>query len=571
MRINISRINCKFVFSVIRHKFFFFVAFYSILIVAIFNGFQLGNLYLKAATEYNSTSTTEHENGFTPLIPGRDSIIVYVSSSSGNDASDGSSPQNAVKTLNCASRLVRDGHNDFMLLQRGDTWRGESLGQFKSGLDAVHPLVIGSYGESSRRPRIEVKGHFIDHDGQSRSFVAVTGLQIVSFTKIPGDPAFDGATGGGFRYVGGGTGLLIEDCHILYGELIIQSYGQYHYENVKIRRNIIEYNYHVNTCGQNAAYRPSGMYASHVTDLTIEGNIFDHNGWNNKIVTACATMYNHNMYLNANRLIVRENIITRASSMGIKIRSDEIGDTNHLVFENNLLAGGEIGLSIGGNTKEKHRFSSVTIRDNVFTQIGKCNSTKRNFSWMLDVQDNNNTIIEKNYFLHQPWYTNAYGIRLGGNSESYIAIRGNVFYNLKQRSLYVIPKDEWKHIVISNNTIVDPSHDSCLIDHQGNFINVVYQNNRYFSGKGDKWFCVSGVRQTLAQWATISGEASAVFWKRKFIDPERTIGSYATTLGLHNTIEGFITAVKKQNRLNWREELTAGVINDYIRVGFKMH
>jgi hypothetical protein len=534
--------------SMFRHKFNLLVIFIPTLLIAFYSGFQLKYRYLTAATCKEETNASDHRNGFATFIPGKNSIIVYVSSSLGNDANDGSSPQKAVKTLNRASGLVRDGHNDFMLLRRGDTWRGESLGRFKSGLNAARPQVVGSYGESCRRPRLELNGHFIDHDGQSRSFVAISGLQIVSYPKIPGDSSFNGATGGGVRYVGGGTSLLIEDCHILYGELIIQSYGKHHYEKVKIRRNIIEYNYHVNTCGQNAAYRPSGMYASHVKDLTIENNIFDHNGWNEKVASACATMYNHNMYLNANRLVVRENIITRASSMGIKMRSDTTGDANCLLFENNLLVGGEIGLSIGGNTKEKHRFSNVTIRNNVFTQIGKCNPTKRNFSWMLDVEDNNNTIIENNYFLHQPWYTNAYGIRLGGNSTSNIEIRGNLFYNIKQRSLYILTRDSWERINIYNNTVVDHLHDSCLVEHQGAFKDVAYHGNRYYSSNRNNWFCINGSRYNLAQWSGLSGEKGAVSWVGKFSDPDRTVGSYAATLELGDTLEGFISAAKKQSR-----------------------
>ncbi len=84
----------------------------------------------------------------------------------------------------------------------------------------------------------------------------------------------------------------------------------------------------------------------HVNHLTIEGNVFDHNGWNEDVSSACATMYNHNMYLNANGLVIRDNIIARASSMGIKMRSDSTGDADDLVFENNLFVDGEIGSAI---------------------------------------------------------------------------------------------------------------------------------------------------------------------------------------------------------------------------------
>ena len=523
------------------------------------------------ANQYDDDETSasrDKEDGFTTFDPGRNSIIIFVSSSTGNNNNNGSSPEKAVKTLKHAAGLIRDGHNDFLLLRRGDVWRGESLGRFKSGRDATHPLVIASYGESTERPRIEVDGHFLDHDGQSRSYMAVTGLQIVSYQKIPNDSAYDGSAGGGFRYVGGGKGLLIEDCHILYGELVLQSYAGHHYKDVEIRRNIIEHNYHINTCGQNVAFRPSGIYASHVNGLTIEDNIIDHNGWNEDVSSACATMYNHNLYLNADNLVVRNNIITRASSMGIKMRSDTTGDASNLLFENNLLAGGEIGISIGGNSDKLYRFTKIIIRNNVFSQIGLDNPTKRNFVWMLDVQDNNNTIVENNHFLHQPWYSNSYGIQIRGKSGSDISVIRNIFYELKGRSILINASDNWNNITISNNTIIDQALGSCLIDHNGSFKNVHYRNNRYFSSSKENWFCVEGRQQTLAEWKASSGETGNLLWSGTFPDPDRTVSTYAATLGFKNTLETFISNAKRQNRMRWNNKLSTEAVNNYIRAGF---
>ncbi len=513
-------------------------------------------------------------SGFTTFEPEEDSIVIYVSSSKGNDDNSGTSPDAAVRTPTHAASLVRDNHYDFILLKRGDTWRGDELDlhRFKSGLDADHPMVIASYGESIQRPRLEVHTHFINHGGHVRNYVAVMGLQIVSYPKIPGDEDFDGDRGGAFRYVGGGTGFLIEDCHIIYGEIIVQSYGEgNHYTDVSLRRNIIEYSYHINTSGQNSTFRPSGMYASHVTGLTIEENIFDHNGWNDNVDTAGATMYNHNMYLNADNLIVRDNIIARASSMGIKMRSDTTGDADTLLFENNLFVDGEIGLGIGGNTDEPDRFRNVTIRQNVFSQIGMNNPTNRSFSWMLGVKDNTNTLIEDNYFLHQPWYDNAYGIQVGGGSGTItdIAIQNNTFYNLRYRGILVEAGDGWSDVLISNNTIVDPANESSLIYHTGSFDNVVYQDNNYYSEDSDNWFYDNGTRILLSEWIEISGESSASEWTGEFSDPDRTVADYAGKLGLEESLESFLQRAKQQSRLNWNDNLTAGAVLDYIRAGFE--
>ncbi len=516
-----------------------------------------------------SAAPRADEDGFTTFDASAGSQIVYVSSSAGDDANDGSSPSAAVATLGRAAELVRDGEHDFMLLRRGDTWRGESLGRFKSGQDAEHPLVVAGYGDELELPRVEIDRNFIDHNGQARDYVALVGIHFVVYPKIPGDPAYDGETSGGLRYVGGGRGLLIESCHFEHAELVVQTYGDFHYDGVEVRRNVIEDNYHIDTCGQNSAHRPSGIYSSHVAGLTIEGNVFDHNGWSEEVASACATMYNHNMYLNADGLVVRDNIIARASSMGIKMRSDATGDADDLVFENNFFVDGEIGLGIGGNTEEPHRFSNVTIRDNVFSQIGIGNPTERNFSWMLQVSDNLSGTVEGNYFLHQPWYTNAYGIDLGGGTATDITIRGNTFYDLRQRALRVNAVSGFSNVLVSGNRFVDPTHGSCLVDHSGGFGAVVYESNEYQSASGEDWFCVDGARQSLAEWATTAGETGATEWTGSFTDPDRTVGEYADRLALGSDLEAFLAAAVAQTRFTWRPELTAPAVNDYIRAGFQ--
>ncbi len=521
-----------------------------------------------AADDDETAGPREDEDGFTTFDGSPDSLYVFVSSSSGDDDNDGSTPELAVATLARGAELVRDGENDFLLLRRGDSWRGQSLGRFKSGKDATHPLVVASYGDSATRPRIEVDQNFIDHGGHERSFVAIVGLEIVSFPKIPDDPDYNGADGGGFRYVGGGSNLLIEDCHLLYGEMVVQSYSTYHYQDVEIRRNVIEQSYHVDTCGQNSAFRPSGLYASHVDGLTVEENVFDHNGWNEDVASACATMYNHNMYLNADGLVVRGNVIARASSMGIKMRSDVTGDADDLLFEDNLVVDGEIGFGIGGNTSEPARFSNVVVRGNVFTQIGLGNPTDRNFAWMLGISDNATALIEANYFLHQPWYDNAYGVQLGGGTASDITVTGNLFYDLRKRSLQVQAQDAWSNVAITGNTFVDPTHDSCLVDHSGGFGAVTYSDNAYSSSAGTDWFCVDGSRQNMTAWESSSGE-SATTWSGTFTDPDRTVGSYADSLGVTSTLDGFLEAARQQNRLDWHPELMATAVNAYIRAGFE--
>src|SRR2546423_10095480 len=71
---------------------------------------------------------------------------IYVSNSEGSDSNSGLDFNNPVKTLSHAKALMRDGHSDWLLLLRGDTWN-EPIGVWtKSGVSKQDPMVISYYG-----------------------------------------------------------------------------------------------------------------------------------------------------------------------------------------------------------------------------------------------------------------------------------------------------------------------------------------------------------------------------------------------------------------------------------------
>ena len=520
------------------------------------------------------------EGGFTTFDFGPDSRVVYVSAE-GDDTNDGSSPDQAVLTLTRGAELVRGGHHDFLLLRRGDTWRDQVLGAFKSGLDAEHPLVIASYGDSMERPRLEIGSWLIDHGGRSASFLAIIGLHVVPYTKDPSDPMHTGAGQGSFRFVGGGSEILIEDCHIQYGEIVLQSFGDGHYENVEIRRNVIERSYHADTClagnpSGNSAHRPSGIYVSHADHVTIEENVFDHNGWNpEEVPSACATIYNHNLYVNGHNMIIRDNVLARPSSINIKLRSDETGAMRDFIIEGNLMVEGEIGISAGGNTNEAYRFSGGVVRNNVFTHIGRTRPTTRDLSWGIEVIDNDDLTIEDNYFLNQnaPGPGNAFALYLtdsGTNRD--ITVQNNLFYRIQRYALRVRRTAGYDGIRVIGNTFADPDQDSCLVSHAQDMFDVFeYRGNRYYASAAENaWFCVEDDRLSLADWSTRVGESDATrLTSLDFADPSRDVDSYAQTLGLEPSVEAFLREARGQSRLRWREELTAPAVNAYIRAGFE--
>jgi hypothetical protein len=53
-----------------------------------------------------------------------------------------------------------------------------------------------------------------------------------------------------------------------------------------------------------------------------------------------------------------------------------------------------------------------------------------------------------------------------------------------------------------------------------------------------------------------------------FTDPDRSLETYLETLNEPASLEAFLEAARQQSRDDWRPELTAKVVNDYIREGF---
>jgi len=522
------------------------------------------------------------ENGFTTFDLSPDSHIVYVSSSEGDDANDGSSPALAVATPARGAALVRDGFPDFLLFRRGDTWRAMDIGpdrivrRFKSGRDADHRMVVASYGDSTERPRFELDKDFIDDDGHEKNFLAIVGLALVSFPKIPGDPGFDGATGGSLRFVSAtGHDVLIEDNYVEYSGFTVQ--GVHDFE---VRRNVVYRAYHVGTCAYNPdgsrnpngnnMFRPSGIFAGGVDGLLIEGNVFDENGWNPDVPEACATIYDHDMYLSGNsRLTVRDNLVMRASSIGVKMASDTTGESHDLVLENNLFAEGEIGISMGGNGSDPLRFANAAIRDNVFTDIGRARPTTRTLTWYIDLIDDDATEISGNLLVNQPPLGNPFGIQVSGPSSRAVSIHDNFAYGLLNRIVVIDAAAAWSSVTIGSNTFVGTSTSDCLVDHGGGFANVTYTNNGYASaGPAARWFCVDGTRRSLAEWSLDSGETGATTAAVTPPDPTRNLDTYAMHLGLGSTLADFAAAARTLSRHTWRPELTPPNAANYIREGF---
>ena len=153
------------------------------------------------------------------ITPSADTRTIYVSSSTGNDANNGLSPNSAVATIAEGLSLIRDGSADHLLLKAGDTFVDQSFGWLPfSGRSGTEPILISSYGTGAR-PLIETPANSdlaigaLNH-GTVGSNIAIIGLDFYDYTRDPSNPHYAGQGSGdqsGLFYLSNANNVLVED------------------------------------------------------------------------------------------------------------------------------------------------------------------------------------------------------------------------------------------------------------------------------------------------------------------------------------------------------------------------
>jgi len=349
------------------------------------------------------------ENGWTVIGSSVDSRIVYVSSSQGNNNNNGLLPETPVSTIEKAKQLVRNGYPDHILLKRGDTWiLDEGLGSFSSGRSPTEPMVVSYYGDEGGRPLLKTESHLMYVKDTMRSNIAFIGIELYAYKHDPNSPDYESES----KVVGisfiksSGQNLLIEDCKFNYmqlGAYTTKRGGEGDLKNFKFRRNIIVHSwagesYYIHELRT----RIQGLYLSGVDGILIEENLFDHNGWDEQIEGAGATMYNHNIYMstqnpNPGNIKVCGNILARASAHGLQLRSGGL-------VEDNLFVQNAINLNVGYHANTPMPGSKAVVRNNVFQEVRLMDSLNTTYPRTAATRGIGEitipAIIENNIFSH---------------------------------------------------------------------------------------------------------------------------------------------------------------------------
>jgi len=335
--------------------------------------------------------------GFTTFTPSVDSRVVYVSTSTGNDANDGLSESTPKRTIAAGYDLMRDGYPDWLLLKRGDIFHyngtqgvsglsltGAGSNLVKAGRSNEERMLIGAYGpDVSARPRIVMFGRSsilskfapasnAQKLGADSQFTRNLNIVSIEFTSEH-FPSFVGQGIGtnneqqtALGFIHGARNVLIEDCYIhdIHNAIELSNFGQIYpsytdpeqvyqpylgfSENVKIYRcsfdNIFAaYGSHTVT-----------IFCDRTLGLVIEECVFDSNQYHETIPNIQADVRSHHIYCSefcvASR--VEKCVISRSSAQGVK-------QTNGGIANKNLIMKALIGIAQCGCNNIKNRLNDV--------------------------------------------------------------------------------------------------------------------------------------------------------------------------------------------------------------------
>ncbi len=544
--------------------------------------------------------------GWTEFSPSSNSRIIYISNTGDDEnaayysstdseiGDDPFQPTDAIlpfATYDAAEEYQRDGYDDWLLFERDGTFEITN-GALKSGVDEDHKSLIGAYGAGNLpivRPTLSesitdytcYEFIFVNwpHDGDELAHSAITSLNFYNEDIDPNVGTiekFEGTSALSLRsgHYGDMYDILIEGCRFQYiGATIGPLYGDGTASDFTFNRcQFLDRYVYTNEDGHS-----QGMYGQYIDGLRFYECLWDHNGWLNSVdsgeTVGVATKFNHNFYFSScSNVYLINNISMRPSSMCFKFTENHENPadyaSNNIYMINNLMVDGEIGVSIGGNTTDPYRFKNVNLLDNVLTKFGESNQTGRGVAWGFDCVDWESGIVEGNYLIDfSTNATNIFGIELISEIKDTI-VRSNMVSNIGSGTGHIkFISDEGTlpyqtNIYIYDN-VLSEDREATVAGYDNLSPLVGLYGNSYYS-ESESPIESEGINYSYNDWVS-SNEKDA---KNSQVTIGRTIEDYdSLVLGGDGTYDSFIEKIREQSRDNWDTDLTAGMINTWLRAG----
>ena len=466
--------------------------------------------------------------GFTVVAPSADTRTIYVAAD-GNDANNGTTESSPVQSMNRARDLVRNGFPDHIRFKAGDTFN-YGLGVFnKSGRSAEEPMLIVVYGEGDR-PRFNVSGDnflfFLDNN-RSINNIFVQGLHAEAVSRNPNRAGFivnnderpdEVHQQTGVFGLGDISNVVIEDCVLDWFKdgMVFQGKPNDNepIRNLTLRRNIVTNSYSVSSRGHS-----QGLYAEYVFGLTIEENLFDHNGWNDDVEGGQRTKFNHNVYIqySATDVTLSNNVFSRGASHGAQVRPG--GQVINNLFVRNALA-------------TFVARSESLVAHNVILQADDI-SAENPRGYGIEVFPGPDTKVINNVLstrIGTAFWAEPIGLNQDRNNLT--QYEGPTRVELTDNKIFRWP--------IEHGTVrpIRMTIPGAVVVESRNAIDIA-------SGSG---------LDTDPAW----------------IDPTRNVERYMELIGRPPTLEAFCAAAAARPRGQWLPELTSSAVNTYVRAGFEV-
>jgi hypothetical protein len=556
------------------------------------------------------TPTAPVLQGSNPANPGTNQIYV---ANAGLDSNPGTQ-LSPVRTIAHGASLLRNGHDDWLLLNRGDVFLNDlpNIGNSSGSGMVVTPawstagthtvsgvMLFGYYGNAAARPQLKISqatlgdgGACIEHTGSdSFSNIAVNGWDFYCFSRDPGNVGYvsgDSALhSSAIANFVGGQNLLVEDCLMHFFSLAVDWEPGAGYSGLVFRRNVIVDQYLLgSSAGHSQGIFLAGAGTGNlITGIVFDENCFDHNGWNSSVSGADQATFNHNIYMaipgTDGTTIYRGNILANDPG-GVQFRPGGTVYNNFFVLNASHLVGGTNLSTVTYNVVQKA------------CDITGVNASVQGFGLNV-IGALPSSLIDHNIVSNELSTSgSSFGIKIDPLTQnSGTNITGNLNSNNQVTNVWNggvgagngVGNEGWPpgtpitgtNIPASTTVLSATGFDgngaqgTLTISHNATAtttgvaltvpaLNYTISNNIIYNQLGGIVDNGTGTTQ--------SGNANFPTGGGSYPAPTRSTETYDTLLGGPGTVTDFLAKARGQSKQNWNTAYMANAVNNYIRFGF---
>jgi hypothetical protein len=286
--------------------------------------------------------------------------------------------------------------------------------------------------------------------------------------------------------------IRLEDCRVARYFVNVRIQGDH--RDLALRRCVIVDAF---TKGNGHA---QGIYLEGVQGCVIEECVIDHNGWRQDAAGCDATVFRHNVYVQGNcrDVILRGNIIARASSHGVQLRC---GGT----VEDNLFVQNPIGLLIGTHITQFGGGWRARVSGNVFLD-GRDIEEQLPRGWGVELVRVGAVSLERNVFAWNQSGRDAWAIRLDATRApgiQRVVVHGNVVCDWGGGLR--VDGERIGALELTGNIFQDQRPASPLVMHEPG-VRLRSQRNIYYSAAPPDQWMQPGRPASFGDWATLVGD-----------------------------------------------------------------